>query len=142
MKQDIELEHLKGELAELKETAKQDGWFKAGMKIAQALSVRPEVKSKGIIDGVNDLILALDRKPHTLDKSEARQKLKETTEELESCKAELLSMRRKRDNVVSVLIEMLDQIKDSSDAAEAISDEVMQKAQLIAKSISRRTISR
>jgi hypothetical protein len=45
------------------EDKKKDGWYHAGMQIAQLLSMRPEVASEGIVGAVKDILAALDKKP-------------------------------------------------------------------------------
>lgn len=50
-------------------TPADDGWSQAGLKIATMLSSRPEVKSKGIVGAVEDILAALDKKPKQVSTS-------------------------------------------------------------------------
>lgn len=106
--------HLKDELNALKEQVKADGWFNAGMKIAQMLSSRMEVKSGGIVGGVGDLIAALDRKLLTsatqLGPKSLLKREQELQEQLDSCVIENRKIRKKRDQAVAVLALLEEQV--------------------------------
>lgn len=83
-----------------------DGWFQAGMQIAELLSLRPEVKASGLVGAVKEVLFALDRKlkSETVQDPKQADTIIELTEENEALKTELANARAKRDFVIGIAL--------------------------------------
>jgi hypothetical protein len=88
------------------EDKKKDGWYHAGMQIAQLLSMRPEVASEGIVGAVKDILAALDKKPKA--RSEKYRELLSRVLELEKQNEILMSEvnkhRKRRDELIGLAL--------------------------------------
>jgi len=88
------------------EDKKKDGWYHAGMQIAQLLSMRPEVASEGIVGAVKDILAALDKKPKP--RSEKYRDLLSRVFELEKHNEILMSEvnkhRKRRDELIGLAL--------------------------------------
>lgn len=88
------------------EDKKKDGWYHAGMQIAQLLSMRPEVASEGIVGAVKDILAALDKKPKP--RSEKYRDLLSRVLELEKqneiLTSEVNKHRKRRDELIGLAL--------------------------------------
>jgi hypothetical protein len=127
--------HLREELAALKKQVEEDGWFKAGMEIAKTLSNRIEVKSSGIVNGVADLIRALDRQ-HGAVNAGSKSALEELRQQLEFCTQENQKLKKKRDYAIallSVILESEEVAEEDAAKAEALIASIGSRALILAK---------
>lgn len=88
------------------EDKKKDGWYHAGMQIAQLLSMRPEVVSEGIVGAVRDILAALDKKPKPKSQKyrELLSQLLELQAQNQSLVAELEKNKRRRDEIIGTCL--------------------------------------
>lgn len=88
------------------EDNEKDGWYRAGMRIAQLLSGRPEVTSKGIVGAVEDILAALDKKPKPKSEKyrELLSRLTDTQAQNEFLLSELEKHKRRRDELIGTCL--------------------------------------
>ena len=96
-----------------------NGWSQAGLKVVTMLARRPEVNSKGVVDALQDVFNALDKKPKMPSKT-----YRELAATLKVVEEQALRYKKQRDQIIGACLLICE---SSNKPAKKIVEELLQK---------------